>query len=484
MQIAQVLANYTLGGADMLRRAMGKKKPEVMAEQRLIFEKGAADRGVDAPTATRIFDLMEYFSGYGFNKSHSAAYALLSYQTMWLKTHYPSEFMAAVLSADMDNTDKVVTLIEDCHTMKLDVLPPNVNSSLIKFSPRDEKTILYGLGAIKGVGEAALESVIAERLDGGPYKDIYDFCRRVDGRKVNKRVMEALIRSGAMDDLGPHRATLMARLPDATQMAEQHQRNFQLGQDDLFGSAADEDFNMAPVDQIEVPEWDDEQRLHAEKETLGLYLTGHPIERYEAELRNFTECSFSKLADLIEPAAAGGGGGYQKRRNAPEYCLAGLMIGLRARKTKSGNKIVSAILDDRTARIEVQIYEDIYEQFGYLLNKDKLIVVEGPVVYDEYFGGHRVTAKNIYDIDTARERFAKRVDIQLKPEQAANGFMSGLAETLKPFTEGRCPVWIHYSTSEARASLALDESWNVQPTDELMNRLRRLLDDKSVQLLY
>ncbi|MDH5392779.1 MAG: DNA polymerase III subunit alpha [Gammaproteobacteria bacterium] len=480
MQIAQVLANYSLGGADMLRRAMGKKKPEVMAEQRLIFEKGAAERGIDQKTASGIFDLMEYFSGYGFNKSHSAAYALLSYQTMWLKTHYPAEFMAAVLSADMDNTDKVVTLIEDCHLMELEVVPPNVNSSEIKFSVKDNKTVLYGLGAIKGVGEAALESVIAERRDTGPYKDIYEFCRRVDSRKVNKRVMEALIRSGAMDELGPHRATLMARLPEASQMADQHQKNFELGQNDLFGSAADEDLNMAPIEQASAQEWDDETRLRAEKETLGLYLTGHPIERYEAELRHFTECTFIKLHDIIEAPTDG----YRARKSKTEYCLAGLMVDMRARRTKAGNKIVSAVLDDRTARIEVQIYEDVYEEYGYLMNKDKLMVVEGTVIYDDYFGGHRLTAKKIYDIETARERFAKRVDIKLKPEQAANGFIKGLADVLKPFTEGNCPVWVHYKTEQARATLALDENWNVQPTDELINRLKNMIDESSVKILY
>ncbi|MDH5423762.1 MAG: DNA polymerase III subunit alpha [Gammaproteobacteria bacterium] len=480
MQIAQVLANYTLGGADMLRRAMGKKKPEVMAEQRLIFEQGAAERNIDQKTASGIFDLMEYFSGYGFNKSHSAAYALLSYQTMWLKTHYPSEFMAAVLSADMDNTDKVVTLIEDCHSMGLEVLPPNVNSSEIKFSVNANKAIVYGLGAIKGVGEAALESVIEERRQTGPYKDIYEFCRRVDSRKVNKRVMEGLIRSGAMDDLGAHRATLMARLPEASQMADQHQKNFEQGQDDLFGSAADEDLNMAPISQTNVAEWDDEQRLRAEKETLGLYLTGHPIERYEEELRKFTQCSFIKLHDIIEAPTDG----YRARKNNTVYCLAGLMVDVRARKTKAGKKIVSAVLDDRTARIEVQIYEEVYEEYAYLINKDKLMVVEGPVIYDEYFGGHRITAQKIYDIESARERFAKRVDIKLDSARAANGFMNGLAATLKPFTEGNFPVWVHYRTPEAIATLELDKNWNVTPTDELISRLRNLVDEESVKILY
>ena len=480
MQIAQVLANYSLGGADMLRRAMGKKKPEVMAEQRLIFEKGAGDRGIDQKLASSVFDLMEYFSGYGFNKSHSAAYALLSYQTMWLKTHYPAEFMAAVMSADMDNTDKVVTLIEDCHLMELDVLPPNVNSSEIKFSVKDDTTVLYGLGAIKGVGEAALESIIEERHQTGPYKDIYEFCRRVDGRKVNKRVMEALIRSGAMDEFGAHRATLMARLPEATQMADQHRKNFEIGQDDLFGSSADEDLNMAPIEQTNVAEWDDEQRLKHEKETLGLYLTGHPIERYEEELKNFTSCQFIKLHDIIEAPTDG----YRAKKNSTVYCLAGLMVDMRARRTKAGKKIVSAVLDDRTARVEVQLYEEVYEEYAYLMNKDKLMVVEGTVIYDDYFGGHRITAQKIYDIETARERFAKRVDINLNTNQAVNGFMKGLADVLKPFTEGNCPVWVHYKANEAIASLAFDKSWNVQPTDELINRLQNLVDENSVKILY
>ena len=482
MQIAQVLAGYTLGGADMLRRAMGKKKPEVMAEQRLIFEKGATERGVESSTATYIFDLMEKFAGYGFNKSHSAAYALLSYQTMWLKTHYPAEFMAAVLSADMDNTDKIVTLIEDCHQMELEVLPPDVNTSEFKFSVTHNDSVLYGLGAIKGVGHSAIESIIEERLENGPYEDLYNFCRRVDTRKVNKRVMEALIRSGALDKLGPNRATLAARLADALQMAEQHQRNFQLGQDDLFGDAAD-DQNMAPVEQITVDEWDDDTRLHAEKETLGLYLTGHPIDRYEAELRKFTDCALGKLADIVD-SGPGNSGGYEYQRNSREFRLAGLMLGLRTRKTQSGNKIVSAVLDDRTARIEVRIFEDVYEQYSYLLNKDKLLVVEGPLAYDDYFGGYRLTAKVIYDIDSAREQFAKRLEIRLQQPAAGNGFVKHLNDVLKPYREGGCPIWIRYQTDDALVTLSLGDDWKVQPSDELLNRLRSLTSDEGVNVLY
>jgi DNA polymerase-3 subunit alpha len=483
MQIAQALAGYTLGGADMLRRAMGKKKPEVMAQQRAVFEDGAKNNGIDADLAMKIFDLVEKFAGYGFNKSHSAAYALLSYQTCWLKCHYPAEFMAAVLSADMDNTDKVVVLIEDCHRMGLEVLPPDINRSIYKFSVPDDAQVLYGLGAIKGVGQSALEGIIEERKSNGPYKDLYDFCRRIDGRKVNKRVMEALVKAGALDKLGHNRASLVASLPNAIQMAEQHQRNAQQGQDDLFGSAVEEDA-IAPVDSVEVPEWDEEQRLTLEKETLGLYLTGHPIDRYEKELRRFTDCPLGDLADFADTGSAGSGNNYMARKNARDYKLAGLMIGMRVRKTKTGGKIVSAVLDDRTARIEVRIFEEQFEKYSYLLNKDKLIIVEGNVAYDDYFGGYRITAKTIYDITEARQRFARRLEIQLDASQAANGFLSELNQVLNPFREGDCPVWISYQKQGASAKLSLGDSWKVQPSDELINRLTGLTGEQQVQMIY
>ena len=482
MQIAQVLSGYTLGGADMLRRAMGKKKPEVMAQQRAIFEDGAKENGIDGELAMKIFDLVEKFAGYGFNKSHSAAYALLSYQTAWLKAHYPAEFMAAVLSADMDNTDKVVILIEDCHRMGLDVLTPNINRSIIKFSVPEEKQVLYGLGAIKGVGEAALEGIIEERQNNGIYKDLFDLCRRVDGRKVNKRVLEALIKAGALEELGPNRASLMARLQDAMQGAEQYQKNASVGQDDLFGSAAEED-TIAPINEVTVVEWEEEKRLTLEKETLGLYLTGHPIERYEKELRKFTDCSLGALADQSD-LASGAGGGYMSQRNAKSYKLAGLMIGMRVRKTKTGGKIVSAVLDDRTARVEVRIFEEKFEQYNYLLNKDKLIIVEGKVIYDDYFGGYRITADTIYDITEARQKFAQRLEINLKENNGDHSIVQQLNHVLNPFREGGCPVWINYTRDDVKAKLSLSDDWRVQPSDELINRLDKLTGENSVSVVY
>ena len=255
MQIAQVLAGYSLGSADMLRRAMGKKKAEEMAQQRQFFLEGAARRGIDDKTAGPIFDLMEKFAEYGFNKSHSAAYALVAYQTAWLKAHYPAAFMAAVLSADMDNTDKIVGLIDECRDMNLTVLPPDVNHSKIRFTVADEKTIRYGMGAIKGVGEAALAGIVEERESGEAFSSLYDFCRRVDMKKINRRVMDALVKSGALDDLGGHRASLEASLTKATRIAEQHRRDMDSGQNDMFGLMVSEPTETEDEPLDDVPEW-------------------------------------------------------------------------------------------------------------------------------------------------------------------------------------------------------------------------------------
>ncbi|VAW59591.1 DNA polymerase III alpha subunit [hydrothermal vent metagenome] len=483
MQIAQVLSGYTLGGADMLRRAMGKKKVEVMAEQRAVFGEGARNNGVEEELAMKIFDLVEKFAGYGFNKSHSAAYALLSYQTAWLKAHYPAEFMAAVLSADMDNTDKVIVLIEDCHRMGLEVLTPDINQSIIKFSVPEQSSVLYGLGAIKGVGLAALEGLIKEREENGVYKNLYDLCRRVDGRKVNKRVLESLIKAGALDRVGKNRASLMACLQAAMQGAEQYQKNASIGQDDLFGSSTAED-SIAPVAEISVNEWEEEKRLTLEKETLGLYLTGHPIERYEKELKKFTDCTLGALADQSDLAQGAGGGGYMSQRNARSYKLAGLMVGMRVRKTKSGSKVVSALLDDRTARVEVRIFEEKFEQYNYLLNKDKLIIVEGKVMYDDYFGGYRITADIIYDITEARQKFAQRLEINLKESNGGHNLVQQLNQVLNPFREGSCPVWINYSREDVTAKLSLSDDWRVQPSDELLQRLDKMAGKDNVAIIY
>ena len=466
MQIAQVLAGYTLGGADLLRRAMGKKKPEEMAKQRAIFTQGATERGVDEKTATYIFDLMEKFAGYGFNKSHSAAYALVSYQTAWLKAHYPAAFMAAVLSADMDNTDKVVTLIDECGDMKLKILAPDVDNCDYRFTVKDEKAIYYGLGAIKGVGEGAIEGIVNERKAGGPYHDLFNFCRRVDLHKINRRVLEALIRAGALDNLGANRASLMASLPTAIQLAEKHRNDHAVGQDDLFGGSAAAD--ESPVQYVEVQEWSEEERLVGEKETLGLYLTGHPIEQYQSELAKFTT---ARIVDL-------------KPTKDQSIVVAGLIVAMRSMKTRRGDKMAFVTIDDRSARIELAVFSDVFQKYRDILAKDKLIVVQGEVSVDEYSGGYKMSAKEIYDIERAREIHAKRLIIQLDSKHFGNGFIGSLAKTLTPFKEGSCPIAIDYHGQGAKAQFSFGKEWKVRPTEELLRRLKELTGPEGVHLVY
>ncbi len=480
MQIAQVLAGYSLGGADLLRRAMGKKKPEEMAKQRAIFLEGALKRGVDEKVATHIFDLMEKFAGYGFNKSHSAAYALISYQTAWLKAHYPAAFMAAVLSADMDNTDKIVLLVAECRDMKLKVVPPDVNSSDYHFTTRSDNTIIYGLGAIKGVGQAAIEAMLDERREHGVFADLYNLCQRVDARKINRRVMEALIRAGALDPMGDSRATQMANLPQALKLAEQTSRNQDTGQDDLFGEAAE--VVCTPQDRQQLPEWNEEQRLLGEKETLGLYLTGHPITRYLAELDRITSGRLAALAASGSDApglSAGRGNGGER-----PVTIAGLVMSMRTRRTQRGSKIAFLTLDDDSARIEVRVFSEVFDRHQALLGKDKVLVIKGTLGVDDYSGGNQVTAQEILDINQARETYARRLVVGIEAGQAGNGFMHSLADVLKPFREGQCRVCIDYLGGAAEARLALGDEWTVHPTDELLHRLQELAGNERVLVEY
>jgi DNA polymerase-3 subunit alpha len=480
MQIAQVLAGYSLGGADLLRRAMGKKKPEEMAKQRAIFQEGALKRGVDASVAAGIFDLMEKFAGYGFNKSHSAAYALISYQTAWLKAHYPAAFMAAVLSADMDNTDKIVRLIAECRDMKLRVVPPDVNASDYYFTARAGDTIVYGLGAIKGVGQSAIEGMLRERGENGVFSDLYDLCRRIDLHKVNRRVFESLIRGGALDPMGSNRATQMANLPLAMKLAEQHARNQDTGQDDLFGVATE--LGCPPPVRPVVPEWDEEQKLLGEKETLGLYLTGHPIVRYQHELGCITSGTLASLVNsagdnpMVPPGRAEG-------RERP-VIIAGLVMTMRVRKTQRGGNIAFLTLDDHSAQIDVRIFPEVYDKHQTLLGKDKVLVVQGTLGVDDYSGGNQVTAQAIYDINQAREQFARRLVVGVEAQQAGNGFISTLADILHPFREGQCRVCIDYLGGRAHARIALGDAWTVHPTDELLHRLQELAGHERVSVEY
>ncbi|HVN42432.1 MAG TPA: DNA polymerase III subunit alpha, partial [Steroidobacteraceae bacterium] len=485
MQIAQVLAGYTLGGADLLRRAMGKKKPEEMAKQRSVFVEGATRRGVSERVAAHIFDLMEKFAGYGFNKSHSAAYAVLSYQTGWLKTHYPAAFMAAVLSSDMDKTDKVVTLIDECNRMGLTVEPPDVNASQYMFTVSGASSIRYGLGAIKGVGEAAVENMLAERAAHGPFRNIRDLCRRLDLNRVNRRVLEALIRAGALDSTGANRATLMHHLPGAMQAADQSSRAREAGQTDLFGLAEpaprvaeEEEGEPAPLESL--PDWSESVRLAGERETLGLFLTGHPITEFERELRTIVS---GRIADVGGAKPVGAGEGNNWRGGGKPVTVAGLVLEVRKRGGRT-----SFILDDRSGRLEVTMFEDIYQQYRTLVAKDAILVVDGALRWDDFIDDWRLAARKIMDIEQAREQFARRLVLRW-PAAAGNGagaqLVQAIEQALKPSQGGRCAVAVRYASGEASAIVQFGEDWRVRPSRELIERLGNLLGGRdAVELMY
>ena len=459
MQIAQVLAGYSLGSADMLRRAMGKKKAEEMAQQRQFFLEGAQKRGIDEKKAGPIFDLMEKFAEYGFNKSHSAAYALVAYQTAWLKAHYPAAFMAAVLSADMDNTDKIVGLIDECRDMNLTVLPPDVNHSKIRFTVADDKTIRYGMGAIKGVGEAALAGIVEEREGGDAFSNLYDFCRRVDMKKINRRVMDALVKSGALDDLGGHRASLEASLTKATQIADQHRRNSESGQNDMFGLMVSEPTEAEDEPLVNAAEWSKEQLLIAEKETLGLYLSGHPIDRYVEELARFIP---KRISELDAPESKG----YQ--RNEIPVITAGLIVAIRTMKNKNGGRMAFITLDDRTARLEVRVFAEVYEQYQALLQPDKLVVIQGKIGQDNFTGGLAATAEVVYDVARAREMCGKALVVSVDNPSDDQGWIGFLQTTMTPFKDGLIPVEVDYRNQEARTLISLGPDWKIRPEDALL----------------
>ncbi len=467
MQIAQILAGYTLGSADLLRRAMGKKKPEEMAKQRSIFVEGAVARGCARSQATMIFDLMEKFAGYGFNKSHSAAYALLSYQTAWLKAHHPASFMAAVLSSDMDKTDKVVMLFDECASMGLKVLPPDVNESVYAFRVAGERSIRYGMGAIKGVGASAVEAIIAEREARGPYETLPDLCRRVDLQRVNRRVFEALIRSGSLDSIGPNRATLTAELERAMQLGEQNSRAISVGQVDLFGLSAAENASVA--------DWSEAQRLAGERETLGLFLSGHPITPYEPDLKFLVS---ARLADVggPKPVAAEGGRSWGGGKSAT---VAGLVLEIRRRPNR-----VTLILDDRSARLEVSLYEETFQQHRDIIVKDAILIVEGTLRFDDFIEAWRLQAKTLMDIDRARERYARRLWLKWPAEFDQPQGLARFEQMLKPYLRGPCGVSVVLNRAEYSGHMHLSDAWSVRPTRELLTKLSSMVGREGWYLVY
>jgi DNA polymerase-3 subunit alpha len=474
MQIAQVLAGYTLGGADLLRRAMGKKNAHEMAQQRSVFVDGAVARGVAPQRAAHIFDLMEKFAGYGFNKSHSAAYALLAYQTAYLKAHYTAAFMAAVLTADMDRTEKVVYLIQECKELGISVQPPDLNTSVYEFAVGDERSIRYGLGAVKGVGEAAVRAIIGEREARGGYASLEDLCRRLDLQKVNRRVLEALIKSGSLDGFGVNRAALMLQLGSAMQRGDQGARAQEAGQVDLFGLAPEErapTLSVAPA--AAAPDWSEALRLAGERETLGLYLTGHPIARVEQHLLRFVS---HRIGDLLgERPFAQASRGFTAGRSVT---VAGLIDEIRKRGAR-----ISLSLDDRSGRIEVTLFDEVFQRHRDLIIKDALVLIEGLLRFDEFSDGWRLGARKITDLDQALESQARRIVLKWPPERAPGAFEE-LAQILGRFRPGPCPVTIEYRAAAASGALTLGPEWSVRPARELLFALEELVGRHGIELRF
>ncbi len=467
MQMAQIIGGYTLGGADLLRRAMGKKKPEEMAQHRALFRDGAAKNGLSRAKADEIFNLMEKFAGYGFNKSHAAAYALLAYYTAWLKAHYPAEFMAANLSLSVDNTDRIKILVEDCAANGIAILPPDIHQSQTRFVPI-KGAIRYGLGAIKGAGQSASDEIVRARADQ-PFQDLFDFCRRIDRRIVNRRALEALIRAGAFDTLHANRAQLLATAPlalDAAEQAVAHEAQGGLFDDTGHGKI-DTACTLAAV-----PAWSVKQTLQEEKAALGFYLSGHPFDTYKDEVRRFVPNTLNQLTEGQETRAAG------------------IIRSLRTATTRRG-KMWIIMLDDGTGQCEATLFSELAEAYRSLLTEDELLIVTGSTRHDAFSGGIRITAESAMDLKTARSRFARALRITFNRPTLADA--AQLREWLNPYRTGKgisaehpagLPVQVHYRNETARATFLLGAAWRVVPCDELLLTLKSAEAIQGAEVLY
>jgi DNA polymerase III subunit alpha len=473
MQMAQLVGGYSLGGADLLRRAMGKKLPEEMAQHRGLFVSGAQANSIGERKANEMFDLMEKFAGYGFNKSHAAAYALVAYQTAWFKAHHMAAFLAANMSAVMNDTDKVKQFVDDAQSQAhgITVRAPDINESNYRFEPVDAKTIRYGLGGIKGTGEAAINSIVEARKSG-PFRDLFDLCHRVDKRLVNRRVVESLIRAGAFDSINDHRASLLASVGMALEGAEQASRA--ANQVSLFGDLTDVAQQPALAD---VPRWGTKERLQNEKLALGFYFSGHLFNVYRDEVRNIARTRVGELAGL----SAGD----------RTYWVAGVVMSVRVINTSAGRMGVVLFADDADSN-EVIFFGEVFDRFRQKLKEDELLVLEvnlrarggGRNPNGEYENGGDVRpsirAVNALDLAEARNRFARGVKI------TCNGGSSGakLKDLLAPYRSGRCPVSVVYSNRGAVCEIDLGESWRVSLHDDLIRSLGEWFSPENVRVVY
>ncbi len=467
MQIAQDLAGYTLGGADILRRAMGKKKPEEMAKQRNVFISGAKKQGVDVKVAEYIFDLMEKFAGYGFNKSHSAAYALIAYQTAWLKAHYPAEFMASVLSSDMDNTDKVVSFVYECKSLGLVIRSPNINEGKYHFTVNEQGELIYGLGAIKGVGESLIEGIVLGRQSYGEFTNLFNFCERADARKLSRRALDPLIKSGALDVFNKPRGVLHANIDKALKYADQQRKNKAQGQNDLFNTLSDQQDYSATVEYKTAQAWDDLQRLQGEKDALGVYISGHPLESCKDELKALVKTTINRL-----------------QLSTTAVIIAGIILNFRVITTKTGKRMAVMTLEDQTGRVDVTLFSEVYQQAADQIDNSLIFLVKGSVAKDDYTGGIKMIADAVMSLDETRARMARALSIRVAGSDGADQILNQLPKVLAQFGGGRCPIKIVYQSDGTVAELKLGDDWRVKPSSDLMTYLYNLCGRENVSLEY
>jgi DNA polymerase III subunit alpha len=465
MQIAQVLSGYTLGAADLLRRAMGKKKIEEMEKQRTDFVVGASSRGVDPSTSGGIFDLVEKFAGYGFNKSHSAAYALLTYQTAWLKTHFPAEFMAASLTADMEHTDKVVTLISETRSLGLEVHAPSVNHCDTQFTPVHGEAIYYGLGALKGVGQTAVELIVEERKLNGAFTSIFDLCHRIDSKRANKRVFDSLIRGGALDCLGENRASSLLSLRSALELASKKSQDAQSGQNDLFGVSP----SVSALEIVKsVPEWPEGKRLKAEKDVLGLYLTGHPFLPLREELSSLSDSEISTL----------------KPASDRDAIVTGLVSQIRIMKTKKGNQIAFLLIDDSSGRMEVSVFSKLFAARRHLIQQDVVLILRGATSVDDYTGNIQMRANDVFEVDQARSNWLERIEIVTTTNSTDGEHLEWLQSVLVN-QGGTTKVTLHICRPNGDVgTVRIGAQWRLTLTEDVKEELEERFGKDKISYRY
>lgn len=474
MQIARVLAGYTLGKADLLRRAIGKKKQQDMSQQRSVFNAGSASNGIDKILSEKIFDLMEKFAGYGFNKSHSAAYALISYQTLWLKTYYPAEFLASALSSDMDNVNRIIQLIHECRRMRLTVLPPNINNSQYYFYVDANKSIVYGIGAIKGIGKNSIEMIIESRNRDGDFKGLFDFCARVDNSKINNRIIENLIFSGAFDVFGLHRSKLIDSLTNIMKNASQFFKKQNSKQIDMF-----EIYNQSNVNYFEHvvcnnhinnTQWNDQTLLHKEKEVLGLYLTNHPVDQYVYEIKQY-------LPDIVEIKNI-----LHNENDKMLFSIFGLLISVRTIISKKGNTVLFGVLEDKSGRLDIIVFSNLLKKYQPYLKENYMILVTGTIHYDKARDVYKIIACKLHNINDIRKRYIRNLCIVLVNTNIQRTKLINIQSILKKYQCGSIPVYFLYKTHEIEVKLHCHTKWYITLTDQLLIDLRNIVGYDQVKL--